>query len=129
MSTDRNVCKVCLFSVIMLTSLSQTIHAGVEMNGTWHEKTAARERFCLNGEWDFHPLPGERNHHWFAPPELGEVDGYEWKMKLRVPGVWMGGDWYHEYQFLNPDDAVRLRGSLRAWYKRQFFVPAEWAGK
>ena len=103
--------------------------AGVEVNGNWHEKTQTRERFCLNGEWDLHPLRGMGNDDWYAAPELGRVDDYAWKMKMRVPGTWKGGAWGGEHQFFESGDAAYLNECLCAWYRREFFVPADWADK
>jgi hypothetical protein len=99
------------------------------MNGNWHEKTATREQFCLNGEWDFHPLPGTSNEDWQAPPAPGEVDTYDWKMKARVPGTWNGYPWSYEGQCFEAADLGILSQCLRAWYKRRFFVPDDWAGR
>lgn len=155
MSMGRNFSMVCLLSAIILIPTSSClgqdeaamkakvasamkaevkavvkVKAGIEMNGTWREKTATRDRFCLNGEWDFHSLPGDKNHHWHAEGAISDVDGFDWDMKLRVPGTWKrGGPWYHEYQFLSDADALKVKDSLRAWYRREFFVPAEWNGK
>ena len=114
---------------LLLVACSTAV-AGVEMNGSWHEKTATRERFCLNGEWEFHPLEGDKKQQWNLPAELGRVDGYGWKMKMRVPGTWKAGPHHrHEYEFFESADVHYLKGCLRAWYRREFFVPAEWAGK
>jgi hypothetical protein len=98
---------------------------GVEMNGTWRETSATRDRFCLNGEWQFQLLEGE----WQTPAALGEVDGYAWNAKLRVPGIWKQQTWGYEVYFLESAVAGIAPSCWRAWYKRSFFVPGDWAGK
>ena len=111
------------------SAAGEDIKADVKMNGTWHEKSATRERFCLNGEWDFHPLLGTKNHEWALGPEITEVDTYDWKMKIRVPSTWKAGGHHHEEDFFAAAEVAHLNNCMRAWYKRSFFVPADWDGK
>jgi hypothetical protein len=70
-----NLWQASLMVVFLLgTAVGLKAQSGPGMNGNWQEKTATRERFCLNGEWDFHPLPGTSHEDWQAPPAPGEVD-------------------------------------------------------
>jgi beta-galactosidase len=114
-----------LLALCLTASLGMRAWAGVESNGTWRETTPARDRFCLNGEWQFQFLEGE----WQTPPALGEVDGYDWRARMRVPGIWKQQTWGYEAMFLEGPLAEAAPRCWRAWYKRSFFVPAEWAGK
>ena len=113
----------------VLAGWGRSAGPGIEMNGSWYEQTPTRERFCLNGQWLFQPLPGDTNGDWQLPPVIAEVDGYDWYMTMRVPGTWKAGLWGHDTQFLSPSVVSQLETSLRAWYKRSFFVPADWDGK
>lgn len=114
-----------LLSVFIILDVQKTV-ADETINGNWHEQTATRERFCLNGVWDFHPIVGSE---WSWPSVIGDVSGFSW-VDLRVPGTWHGGQWFYESQFFSQAYINSfLNTSKQAWYKREFFVPADWSGK
>jgi len=62
MGQENNIRKICMVILLLvgvfIMVTSEEAWAGEEINGNWHEQTATRERFCLNGEWDFHPIVG-----------------------------------------------------------------------
>jgi hypothetical protein len=87
------------------------------------EKTATRERVCLNGLWRWQPGREAAN----SVPD----DGWGY---FKVPGFWPGNPNYiHEdCQTLYAHPRWRnadLRGTSAAWYQRELTVPAGWTGR
>jgi hypothetical protein len=87
------------------------------------EKTATRERVCLNGLWHWQPGKGAAD----AVPAGGW--GY-----FKVPGFWPGNANYiqEDCQTLHAHPSWKdadLRGTTAAWYQRELTVPEGWAGR
>jgi len=101
--------------------------AGVEavwdLNKAFHETTPTRERICLNGLWQWQPAS--------AQPESPPAGNWGY---FKVPGCWPGITDYMQKDcqtvFSHPAWANRNLASLNAaWYRREFQVPANWAGR
>jgi hypothetical protein len=101
--------------------------AGVEavwdLNRAHREKTATRERVCLNGLWRWQPGREAAD----AVPD----DGWGY---FKVPGFWPGNASYiqEDCQTLHAHPKWKdadLRGTTAAWYQREFTVPEAWAGR
>src|SRR3954451_8289346 len=87
------------------------------------EKTATRERVCLNGLWRWQP--GREAAH--GVPD----DGWGY---FKVPGFWPGNPSYiqEDCQTLHAHARWKdadLRATTAAWYQRELTVPAGWAGR
>src|SRR5262249_9594090 len=87
------------------------------------EKTATRERVCLNGLWRWQP----------ARDDQDSVPAGRWGF-LKVPGFWPGlvNDIQEDCQTLHVHPgwkAVDLRRLTAAWHQRELTVPADWAGR
>lgn len=87
-------------------------------------KNPCRERQCLNGLWRFRPLT-EQEQISDTPPAPGSGWGY-----FKVPGVWPLGGGRTSFVPLLADDQQKKAGKWHtAWYRREFSVPADAAGK
>ncbi len=87
------------------------------------EKTATRERVCLNGLWRWQP--GRE------PADSVPGDGWGY---FKVPGFWPGHTSYiqEDCQTLYPHPKWKdtdLSGTTTAWYQRELTVPETWAGR
>ncbi len=87
------------------------------------EKTATRERVCLNGLWRWQPAQEVAN----SVP----ADGWGY---FKVPGFWPGNANYiqEDCQTLHAHPKwkdVDLRRTSAAWYQRELTVPEGWAGR
>jgi beta-galactosidase len=87
------------------------------------EKTATRERVCLNGLWRWQP--GQQAAD--AVPD----DGWGY---FKVPAFWPGNTNYiqEDCQTLFPHPKWKdadLGGAAAAWYQRELTVPEGWAGR
>ena len=86
------------------------------------DKTATRERVCLNGLWRWQP-GGKAD----SVPD----DGWGY---FKVPGFWPGNANYIQedcqtlYRHPKWRD-VGLRETTAAWYQRELTVPADWIGR
>lgn len=79
---------------------------------------AARPAMSLNGVWQFR-LDMSAGAEWRKPPEAAA----EFPDTIQVPGCW-------EVQgFGKPTDRMRHLGVGIGWYRREFELPAGWAGK
>src|SRR5437868_5350721 len=90
----------------------------------YRETTAACDRVCLNGLWHWRPAVGGNLEN---PPD----GGWGW---FKVPGAWPGITDYMQKDsqtvIRHPDwQDARLGELSAAWQERQFFVPANWAGR
>lgn len=104
-------------------ALPPGVRAVWDLDKAHREKTETRERICLNGLW-----------RWQPSRDAGEkVPSDRWGY-FKVPGSWPGITDYmqKDCQTIHPHPTWKADqpGDLRAaWYEREFFVPAEWAGR
>lgn len=89
----------------------------------FHERTATRERVCLNGLWQWQP----------AEVQAGAVPAGQWGY-FKVPGGWPGITDYMQKDcqtvFAHPAWSNAPYGVLiAAWYQREFTVPSDWTGR
>jgi beta-galactosidase len=87
------------------------------------DRTATRERVCLNGLWRWQPAREATD----AVPT--DAWGY-----FKVPGFWPGHASYiqEDSQTLHAHPKWKdadLRGTTAAWYQRELTVPETWAGR
>lgn len=90
-----------------------------DMARAQRERSATRERICINGLWRFRPLlAGETD----GLP--GANEGWGW---FKVPGMWAGGA---QTQWLSGlvEDRLQDVSPDQAWYQRTFTAPADWQG-
>src|SRR5262245_15826658 len=85
------------------------------------DKTATRERVCLNGLWRWQPAKQDAD----ASP----ADGWGF---FKVPGFWPGTSNYiqEDSQTLHVHPSWKnadVRNLSAAWYQREFTVPADWS--
>lgn len=136
-STSMNKIVFCLSLFLCLfffsgLSVSMELPIGVDMT-RFNLKDLpgpyplTRERICLNGVWDFFPIVDEKPRHGpileKIPPMPSEKD---WK-KFQVPAKWRKICAHMaavEFDFTR--DWVKAN---RAWYRRDFTVPASMRGK
>ena len=98
------------------------------LDGAWKTTSATRARWSLNGLWGFRPaltnetagtVPGaEDNWGWGKIPAVWDPPG-SWGCKGQV--VYLS-DWFE-------DHGVTTFAKDRAWYRRDFTMPSEAAGK
>ena len=87
----------------------------------WKVSTTTRARYCLNGLWGVRPALS--NDASDAVP--GPQDNWGWG---KIPSIWGAhqhivlSDWFE-------DHGVRAEIKDRAWYRRDFTMPSEAAGK
>jgi hypothetical protein len=94
-----------------------------DLDRAHRDRTATRERVCLNGLWRWQP--GRETAE--SVPDGGW--GY-----FKVPGFWPGHSSYiqEDCQTLYPHPQWKdadLRGTTAAWYQRELTVPEEWTGR
>jgi hypothetical protein len=94
-----------------------------DLDKAQRDKTATRERVCLNGLWRWQPA-GEADD---SVPD----DGWGY---FKVPGFWPGHANYiqEDCQTLHAHPKWKdayLRGTAAAWYQRELTVPEGWAGR
>jgi hypothetical protein len=87
------------------------------------DKTATRERVCLNGLWRWQP----------ANEAADSVPDANWGY-FKVPGFWPGNSNYNQEDcqslYAHPKwGTAELRGITIAWYQRELTVPDGWAGR
>jgi hypothetical protein len=102
--------------------LPDGVKAVWDLDKAHRERTATRERVCLNGLWRWEPGGGAAD----AVPD----DGWGY---FKVPGFWPGRSSYiqEDCQTLHRHpkwSGADLRGTTAAWYQRELTVPAGWAG-
>jgi hypothetical protein len=127
-------------SLLFLTSMARAAAAGSpadafqaplppgvkavwDLSKAYREKTATRERVCLNGLWRWQP----------ALKVTDAVPGDGWGF-FKVPGFWPGSSSYiqEDCQTLHVHPSwkdVSLAGVTAAWYQREITVPASWQGR
>ena len=98
------------------------------LDGAWKTSSATRARWSLNGLWGFRPAltndaagvaPGpEDNWGWGKIPSVWNSPN-SWGYKAQE--VWLS-DWFE-------DHGIKSFEKDRAWYRRDFEMPAEAAGK
>lgn len=103
-----------------------------DLDKAHREKTATRERVCLNGLWRWQPAPLTPGP---SPPKgRGEsVPADAWGF-FKVPGFWPGASNYiqEDSQTLHVHPSWKnadVRNLSNAWYQREFTVPADWTGR
>jgi beta-galactosidase len=89
----------------------------------YRERTATRERLCLNGLWRWQPARGADE----------VVPAGRWGF-FKVPGAWPGITDYmqKDCQTVYPHPAwqgERLGTVTAAWHQREIGVPADWTGR
>jgi beta-galactosidase len=94
-----------------------------DLDKTFRETTATRERICLNGLWRWRPAKE------VTDPVPGDGWGY-----FKVPGFWPGNANYIQEDcqtlHVHPDwKNVDLRGVTAAWYQREVTVPEGWSNR
>ncbi len=104
-------------------TLPSEVKAVWDTTAAFHETTTTRERICLNGLWQWQPTEPQATN-----PPAGNW-GY-----FKVPGPWPGITDYMQKDcqtvLAHPDWAgQRLGGITASWYRRQFTVPKDWAGR
>jgi hypothetical protein len=105
------------------TVLPAGVKAVWDLEKAHREKTATRERVCLNGLWRWQPSR--------AVADSVPVDGWGY---FKVPGFWPGNPSYiqEDCQRLYPHPRWRdaeLRATTAAWYQREFTIPEGWTGR
>jgi hypothetical protein len=103
--------------------LPDGVKAVWDLDKAQRDRTATRERVCLNGLWRWQPGKAAAN----AVPDGGW--GY-----FKVPGFWPGHANYiqEDCQILHRYPAWRdadLRGITAAWYERELTIPQGWSGR
>jgi hypothetical protein len=106
-----------------VASLPTGVKAVWDLEKAHREKTATRERVCLNGLWRWQP--GRE------AADSVPADGWGHFM---VPGFWPGNSNYIQEDcqtlHVHPDwKDADLRGLTAAWYQREITVPEGWAGR
>ena len=113
--------------VVRAAPADAVLPAGVRavwtLDTAYRERTATRERICLNGLWQWQPAAGPTN----LPP--ADAWGY-----FKVPGPWPGITDYMQKDcqtvFMHPAwREVNLRDLAAAWYQREITIPAAWQGR
>ncbi|HEY7312651.1 MAG TPA: glycoside hydrolase family 2 TIM barrel-domain containing protein [Gemmataceae bacterium] len=104
-------------------SLPSGVRAVWDLSKAHQEKTATRERVCLNGLWRWQP--GKE----IADPVPADGWGY-----FKAPGFWPGNANYiqEDCQTLFPHPKWKdtdLRRATAAWYQREVTVPEGWGGR
>jgi hypothetical protein len=99
------------------------VRAVWDLDKSHREKTATRERVCLNGLWRWQPSKDAK----------GEVPADRWGW-FKVPGGWPGLTDYmqKDCQTVHPHSSWKgenLGGVTAAWYQREVSVPADWTGR
>ncbi len=94
-----------------------------DVEKAYREKTATRERVCLNGLWRWQP----------AEDVTEVVPNDEWGY-FKVPGSWPGITDYMQKDSQTVDahpnwKKKNLRSISVAWYQREITIPGEWAGR
>jgi len=106
------------------------------LDKAYRQKTATRQRICLNGLWRWQPAKDgnpKRETSRLGSPAADAVPADRWGY-FKVPGCWPGVTDYMQKDcqrvFAHPDwKGERLGGITSAWYQRELTVPQEWAGK
>jgi hypothetical protein len=104
-------------------TLPHGVKAVWDLDRASREKTATRERVCLNGLWRWQP----------AGAGADAVPADRWGF-FKVPGFWPGITNYiqEDCQTLYAHPAWQNadpRTTTAAWYQREITVPKEWAGR
>lgn len=117
-----------LWPTVCLAGTDATLPAGVravwDLESAAREKTATRERVCLNGLWRWQP----------ADKAADALPAGDWGY-AKVPGPWPGsrGDYtWVDSQMNYPAPAWKsadLGKVVMGWYQREFTVPADWTGR
>jgi hypothetical protein len=103
--------------------LPSGVKAVWDLGKAHREKTATRERVCLNGLWRWQPSQ--------ADADTVPADGWGY---FKVPGFWPGKANYIQedcqtlYAHPKWKDAD-LQGATPAWYQRELTIPEGWAGR
>jgi hypothetical protein len=119
-----SVCLVAWCAVRADAPLPPGVKAVWDLEKADRQKTATRERVCLNGLWQWQPASGGATD---------AVPAARWGY-FKVPGCWPGITDYlqKDCQTVFPDPAwknEKLSGVTAAWYKREIAIPADWAGR
>jgi hypothetical protein len=110
------------------TSFAAALPEGVkvvwELGKAYHEKTATRERICLNGLWRWQPASNAAETT--VPPG-------SWGF-FKVPGCWPGITDYMQKDsqtvYSDPDwKNEKLETVSAAWYQREITIPTTWQNR
>ena len=117
----KNISIMFLFFVGLIISAAD-LSLGIDAPQI--DKSATRERQCLNGLWRFCPVAGSCMAK--TPPPAGSGWGY-----FKVPGVWPASDGKtHSIQPMLPEEVMKPASNWHsAWYRRTVTTPIEAAGK
>jgi beta-galactosidase len=109
------------------SEIAAPLHAGVkavwDVGKAFREKSATRERICLNGLWRWQP----------AELKSADVPAKSWGF-FKVPGCWPGlGDYMQkDCQTLYPHASwknQRLSEMTAAWQQREIAIPEDWSSR
>ncbi|HKA08726.1 MAG TPA: glycoside hydrolase family 2 TIM barrel-domain containing protein [Gemmataceae bacterium] len=94
-----------------------------DLDKAHRDKTATRERVCLNGLWRWQP----------AKEKADGMPAEQWGY-FKVPGFWPGHTSYIQEDcqtlHVHPDwKGVDVRATTAAWYQREMTVPEDWKGR
>jgi len=103
--------------------LPNGIKAVWNLEKAFREKTATRERICMNGLWQWRP----------ARENVATVPSGSWGY-FKVPGFWPGFTSYIQKDsqriYTHPDwQGESLKDIKAAWYQRVLAIPSQWAGR
>lgn len=104
--------------------LPDGVKATWDLEKSFHEKTATRERICLNGLWCWQP----------AENGAKVLPAGDWGY-AKVPGRWPGS--HGDYMWVNSQTYYSATAWKNAdlgkvvvgWYQREVSIPADWAGR
>ncbi|HEY3319454.1 MAG TPA: glycoside hydrolase family 2 TIM barrel-domain containing protein [Planctomycetota bacterium] len=107
-----------------------------DLSKATHEKTATRERVCLNGLWRWQPVVAPASVPAGAAPAVQPADKVPsdgWGF-FKVPGCWPGITDYQQKDcqtvFAHPSWKNEKLGAVTtAWYQRELTIPADWAAR
>jgi beta-galactosidase len=99
------------------------IKAVWDIEKAFRERTATRERVCLNGLW-----------RWQPAKDVADVTPSDRWGYFKVPGCWPGGTDYmqKDSQAVHAHPSWKdenLRGITIAWYQREITIPGEWGNR
>ncbi|HEY4325064.1 MAG TPA: glycoside hydrolase family 2 TIM barrel-domain containing protein [Mucilaginibacter sp.] len=109
------------------------------------QEKPCRDEICLNGSWDFQPVPVPTD--WVSgkgiPPTLVDPDAAKWEStKIKIPSPWNVNEWgggskvgpgtnlpYAPSSVYYPSYPQNWAQVKIGWLRRKFSVPATWKNK
>lgn len=109
------------------------------------QETACRREICLNGSWQFQPVPVPADYmrDQGEPPELPLPMKTNWSdTPIRIPSPWNGNLWgngrvdrsredmrYRPDSLYYPSYPAEWDHAEMGWLRRTFTVPSDWQGQ